>query len=134
MCHLRWELGGANFIDSRKTWIFFIHSLPICKGGKSNSRLRRRRGSRVCTGRDDGSTVGNLAQREVYCYETSPWRKVERQVKVLIKNLALFFHSPSKQFLPIPFQIRLMEYFSQIQREHRHTLLGYTDKMVTTEI
>jgi hypothetical protein len=29
--------------------------------------------------------------------------KVERQVKVLIKNLAIFFLFPSKEFLPILF-------------------------------
>jgi hypothetical protein len=34
----------------------------------------------------------------------SPKRKVERQVKVLIKNLAIFFLFPSKQFLPISFK------------------------------
>ena len=31
-------------------------------------------------------------------------RKVERQVKVLIKNLAIFFLFPSKEFLPISFK------------------------------
>jgi hypothetical protein len=58
----------------------------------------------------------------------------ERQVKVLIKNLAIFFLCPSKQFLLISFQIQLMEYFFQNQREQRHMLLGCTDKMVTPEI
>ncbi len=33
-----------------------------------------------------------------------PQRKVERQVKVLIKNLAIFFLYPSKQFLAISFK------------------------------
>ncbi len=33
-----------------------------------------------------------------------PQRKVERQVKVLIKNLAIFFLFPSKEFLPISFK------------------------------
>ncbi len=38
---------------------------------------------------------------------------IERQVKVLDKNLAIFFLCPSKQFLPIliSFQIQLLEYF-----------------------
>jgi hypothetical protein len=34
---------------------------------------------------------------------------VERQVKVLIKNLAVFFLFPSKDFLPISFKIQLLE-------------------------
>ncbi len=33
-----------------------------------------------------------------------PQRKVERQVKVLIRNLAIFFQFPSKLFLPISFK------------------------------
>jgi hypothetical protein len=43
-----------------------------------------------------------------YCYHYNapdngriPWRKVERQVKVLIKNLAILLLFPSKEFLPI---------------------------------
>ena len=35
------------------------------------------------------------------CAAQQTQRKVERQVKVLIKNLAIFFPFPSKQFLPI---------------------------------
>ncbi len=61
-------------------------------------------------------------------------RKVERQVKVLIKNLAIFFLCPSMQFLSISFQIKLLEYFPQKQKEQRHNLLGYTDKLVNTQI
>jgi hypothetical protein len=34
------------------------------------------------------------------------WRKVERQVKVLIKNFAIFFLFPSKQFLLISLKIQ----------------------------
>ncbi len=41
------------------------------------------------------------------------YRKVERQVKVLLKHLAIFFLCPSKQFLPISFQIQLLEYYSK---------------------
>jgi hypothetical protein len=63
-----------------------------------------------------------------------PWRKVERQVKVLIKNLSIFYLCPSKQFLPISFQIQLLEYFPEKQKEQRHKQLGYTDKLVTTQI
>jgi hypothetical protein len=36
--------------------------------------------------------------------ELKTYRKVERQLKVLIKNLAIFFLFPSKQFLPILFK------------------------------
>ncbi len=53
-------------------------------------------------------------------------------VKVLIKNLAIFFLRPSKQFLPISFQIQLLEYFPQKQKEQRHKQLRYADKLVTT--
>jgi hypothetical protein len=35
-------------------------------------------------------------------------RKVEQQVKVLIKNFAIFFLFPSKQFLPISLKIQLL--------------------------
>jgi hypothetical protein len=40
--------------------------------------------------------------------------------------LAIFFLCPSKQFLPISFQIQLLEYFPQKQKEQRHKQLGYT--------
>jgi hypothetical protein len=36
-------------------------------------------------------------------------RKVERQVKALINNLAIFFLFPSKEFLPISFKIQLLK-------------------------
>jgi hypothetical protein len=51
-------------------------------------------------------------------------RKVERQVRVLIKNVAIFFLCPSKQFLSISFQIQLLENFAQKQKEPRHKQLG----------
>ncbi len=52
--------------------------------------------------------------KKISCLCTfNPYRKVKRQVKVLIRNLAIFFLCPSKQFLPISFQIQLLEYFSQ---------------------
>ncbi len=50
---------------------------------------------------------------------------VERQVKVLIKNLAIFFLCPSKQFLPISFQIQLLVHFPKKQKEQIHKQLGY---------
>ncbi len=58
---------------------------------------------------------------------------VERQEKVRIKkfaNLAIFFLCPNKQFLSIPFQIQLLEYFPQKQKEQktkavRCSLVGY---------
>jgi hypothetical protein len=49
-------------------------------------------------------------------------------------NLAIFFLCLGKQFLPISFQIQLLEYFPQKQKEQRHTQLGSTDQMVTTQI
>jgi hypothetical protein len=48
--------------------------------------------------------------------------KVERQVKALIKNLAIFFLWPSKQFLPISCQIQLLEYVSPQKTEGATTL------------
>ncbi len=60
-------------------------------------------------------------------------RKVERQVKVLIKNLAIFFLFPSKEFLPISFKIQLLETFSLNKKEHRQKQLG-ADKLITTQI
>jgi hypothetical protein len=54
--------------------------------------------------------------------------------EVLIKILAVFFLCPSKQFSPISFQIQLLEYFPQKQKEQRHKQLGYTDKVVTKKI
>ncbi len=39
-------------------------------------------------------------------------------VKVLIKNLAIFFLCPSKQFLPVSFNIQLLEYFPQNRRNN----------------
>ncbi len=60
--------------------------------------------------------------------------KVERPVKVLIKNLDIFSPCPGKQFWPISFQIQLLEYFSPKQKEQGHKQLGHTDKLVTTQI
>jgi hypothetical protein len=48
-----------------------------------------------------------------------------RQVKVLIKNLAIFFLCLSKQFPQISFQIQLLEYFPQKQKEQRQKQLRY---------
>ncbi len=60
-------------------------------------------------------------------------RKVEQQVKVLIKNLAIFFLFPSKKFLPISFQNSAVGNFSHKQKEQRQKQLGF-DKLVTTQI
>jgi hypothetical protein len=55
--------------------------------------------------------VGMLSQKENSTgLNYRPHRKVERQVKVLIKNLAIFFLFPSKQFLPILLKIQLLQY------------------------
>jgi len=35
--------------------------------------------------------------------------------------------------VPISFQIQLLEYFPQKQKEQRYKQLGYTDKLVTTK-
>jgi hypothetical protein len=42
------------------------------------------------------------------------------KIKARIKNFATFFLCPSKQFLSISFQIQLLEYFPQKQKEPRH--------------
>ncbi len=47
----------------------------------------------------------------------------ERQVKVLIKYLAIFFLFPSKTFLPISFKIQLLETSPQKQKEQRQNQL-----------
>ncbi len=60
------------------------------------------------------------------------WRKVDRQVKVLFKNLAIFFLFPSKEFLPMPFKIQLLETFPWKQKEQRQKQL-VSDKLVTTQ-
>ncbi len=46
-------------------------------------------------------------------------------MKVLIKNLAIFFLCPSKQFLATSFQIQLLEYFPQKQKELRQKQLMF---------
>jgi hypothetical protein len=38
--------------------------------------------------------------------------------KILIKNLAIFFLCPIKQFLPVSFKIQLLEYFPQNRRNN----------------
>jgi hypothetical protein len=54
-------------------------------------------------------------------------------VKVLFKNVSIFFLCPCKQFLLISFQIQLLEYFPQKQKEKKTKQLWYTDKLVTTQ-
>ncbi len=54
---------------------------------------------------------------------------VERKVKVLIKNLAIFFLFPSKEFLPIPFKVQLLETSPQKQKEQTKKQLG-ADKLL----
>ncbi len=51
-------------------------------------------------------------------------RKVQLQVKVLIKHLAIFFLFPSKKFLPISFKIQLLKISPQKQKEQRQKQLG----------
>ncbi len=49
--------------------------------------------------------------------------KVEQQVKVLIKHLAILFLLPSKKFLPLSFKIQLLETSPQKQKEQRQKQL-----------
>ncbi len=58
---------------------------------------------------------------------------MERQVKVLIKNLAIFFLFPSREFLPIAFEIPLLETSPQKQKEQRQKQVS-ADKLVTTQM
>ncbi len=48
---------------------------------------------------------------------------IERHVKVLIKNLTIFFLFPSKEFLPISFKIQLLETSPLKQKEQRQKVL-----------
>jgi hypothetical protein len=48
-------------------------------------------------------------------------------VKVLIKHLAIFFLFPSKKYLPISFNIQLLETSSQKQKEQRQKQLDVLD-------
>jgi hypothetical protein len=59
------------------------------------------------------------------------YRKVEWQVKVLIKNVAIM---SQEAVSAVSLQIQLLEYFPLKQKEQRHKQLGYTDKLVTTQI
>ncbi len=52
-----------------------------------------------------------------------PQRKVERQIKDLIKHLAFFFLLPSKKFLPITFKFGCWKPLSQKQMEQRQRQL-----------
>jgi hypothetical protein len=65
-------------------------------------------------------------------YKGQTIEEVERQVKSSVKVWLFSFYVPAGSFCR-SFQIRLLEYFSQKQKEQRHKQLGYTDKMVTTE-
>jgi hypothetical protein len=47
-------------------------------------------------------------QKTISIGRMGAWMKVERQVKVLIKNLAIFFPLPSKEFLLISFKIQVL--------------------------
>ncbi len=50
---------------------------------------------------------------------------VERQVKVLINHLALFFLFSSKKFLPISFKIQLLETSPRKQKEQEQKQLDF---------
>ncbi len=53
----------------------------------------------------------------------TPYRKVEQQVKVLIKHLSIFFLLPSKKFLPISVNNHLLETSPQKQKKQRQKQL-----------
>ncbi len=42
--------------------------------------------------------------------------------------------SHGKQFLSISFQMQLLEYFPQKQKDQRHKQLGYSDKLLATQM
>ncbi len=67
----------------------FIFCLSVCANAFLAARFRK---------------VFALIVYGIFIVYSEAQRKVERQVKVLIKNLAIFFLFPSKQFLPISFK------------------------------
>ncbi len=69
-------------------------------------------------------------RRKVRAYTIEEGRAAS---KSLLKKFGYFLLCPSKQSLPISFQIKLMEYFPKKQKEQRHKQLWYNDKMVVTE-
>ena len=71
------------------------------------------------TPRVSGETILNQKCHAAFSRSKYPQRKADQQVKVLIKNLAIFFLFPSKEFLPISFKIQLLETSSQKQKEQR---------------
>jgi hypothetical protein len=54
-----------------------------------------------------------------FAAKVSPIEEVERQVKVPIKHLAIFFLLPSKKLLLISFKIQLLEISPQKEKEQR---------------
>jgi hypothetical protein len=58
-------------------------------------------------GRKDLKPAGLLRHHQPRNQKSIEEGKVERQVKVLIKNLAIFFLCPSKEFLLLSFKIQL---------------------------
>jgi hypothetical protein len=68
-----------------------------------------------------------------FCGRQVSIEEVERQVKVLMKNLAIFFLFPNKEFLPLSFKIQLLEISPQKQKDQRQKQLG-ADRLVTTQI
>jgi len=60
-----------------------------------------------------------------------PKRKVEQQVKVLIKNLAIFFLCPSKHFCRYRSKSGVGTFSLKTEGTKQ---LGYIDKLSTTQI
>ncbi len=67
--------------------------------------------------------AANTLHIQVERWDHRAERKVERQIKVLIEHLAIFFLHPSKKFLPISFKIQLLETSPQKQKGKRQKQL-----------
>ncbi len=88
--------------------------------------MDRSAGDRAAPDKEYTMDGEKLDTAEAKAYRFVSERKVEQQVKVLIKNLinlAIFVLYSGKQFLPISFQIQLLECFPQKQKEQRQKQL-----------
>jgi hypothetical protein len=69
-----------------------------------------------------------------YCFLRPDPRKVGRQVKVLIKNLANFFPFPNMQFLPILIKIQLLQYMNhEYRNKHIYSIIKGFEECVREE-
>ncbi len=102
MCRIRIRIGTSGFNWASRSWSGLgIRSRAGQKGpGKNKKKFK--------ISRLKSSVEG--------------WR----QVKVLIKHLAIFFLFPSKKFLPISFKIQLLETSPQKQKEQIQMQLDFS--------